>query len=294
MRKLNKNRKPKLNYMHDFLKENDIEEKKEVVYDKSIDNEENQNQNEQKEAYDDQKYYEFQKLFIPKNMYDEKEELKDNIEQEYQMLFRSVDNEIEIQKNFFPQKKQQANFDGGVTPNYMEDNYDINKKISYPNYFRENEVRRDINNGYYSIFEEIEKVGDYIKNYKIEINPKLFFKEKENILRKERIIFNPIIEAFRTEDDIFKNKPIDNKMIKVNNDFDAEGMYKIMNEIDKKNIGPVIDDKKINKEMKEDKKDDIVKDEIKIDENDSNNDMEENNINMEEEENEEEPKDSNL
>ena len=202
IRKLYKNKKMKsLNFDGNVL--NISSESKNLNIDQSNESVNNQEKKEQNEKIlKISKNYE--KIFSGKsgNMFEEKEELQNNIDKEYEDLIKSIEIDIDNQKNFngntllksvaLPRREfsdilnLNNNFYNSYKnignelqlSNYERNMINRNKKKKY--YIANDIMQKKIEYDYRSILKKVSNVENLTKSYKMEINPKIYFNDFNN------------------------------------------------------------------------------------------------------------------
>jgi len=231
------------------------------------------------------------------NMFEEKEELKNFIDKEYEDLFKSIEIEIDNQKNYNGNNLLKSvelpirNYDNLriINPhsrnnhiiygndlklsNIMNNDRNIfiknkNKKIKY--YLSNNIIQRNVENEYNNIFKKISNIDDLTKSYKIEINPKIYY-NNENELDEYYNNYSINTQRYKLKKKDDTNQQNEDKNENIINDNDNDNEIK---ENDNKNV--IDDEKYINEKYGT-----INEDNKEIKENKDNNNDINNNINEE-------------
>ena len=133
------------------------------------------------------------------NMFQEKEELNNYINKEFQDFLYILDDEFENEKNIDFYKNR--NLDNNLRLPYGNSNDRIQRKgIRY--IYSNN--HKNLDKSYNMIFEKIDGIKDLTKSYKKEINPSIYFNHKIDILLDS--FSNMIIQNNNRENNYMNNK----------------------------------------------------------------------------------------
>ena len=171
------------------------------------------------------------------NIFGEKEELINYIDKEFQDFENIFDNNNDIENNKY--ENLFYNEDLGIINN----NEFKNENKRY--YINNNNLQNNIDKSYNSIFEKIEYVNDLTKSFKMKMKPSKYFNHKRDILLDS--FSNMILQADNKSDK--KDNYIKNKIKSLTNGIKEE--EKISNNIEKKDAEKDLNEKSSNKNSTE-------------------------------------------
>ena len=225
IKKLNKNKKLKSqfnienqnnNVLLNKIEDNKIE-KEEI---KKMDKSEEINKERRKERKKEEITENYNRIIRSNNynMFEEKEELKNYLDKEYQDFLFFLDDNINDEKGKeITEKNIVINNDLKISNNIIKYK---NENQRY-NIYNKN-IQKNIDKKYKYVFEQISYINDYTKSYKMKITPKNYFNHKIDILLdsySNMILYN----------DTKKDNYIKDKINKLNVDIKNEEAKEIIN-----------------------------------------------------------------
>ena len=225
IKKLNKNKKLKSqfnienqnnNVLLNKIEDNKI--KKEEI--KKMDKSEEINKERRKERKKEEITENYNRIIRSNNynMFEEKEELKNYLDKEYQDFLFFLDDNINDEKGKeITEKNIVINNDLKISNNIIKYK---NENQRY-NIYNKN-IQKNIDKKYKYVFEQISYINDYTKSYKMKITPKNYFNHKIDILLdsySNMILYN----------DTKKDNYIKDKINKLNVDIKNEEAKEIIN-----------------------------------------------------------------
>ena len=224
LRKLKKNRKLKSQFGIDgniltLSNDNKFKSNSQSIDNLPLNNQEQNKSNEQAQNINN---YQSQKNIngYPRNSFEEKEELKNYVDQQYRDLFKSVEMLIDNQKlyglNSLSKTFEQQRYLNSINNfNNLFRFPKFEKKINYKDkmkkyYISNDVVSKKVENDYDYIFKELSDLDNLTKNYKRKMSPKVFYSDNK------KATLNPYYKNYDIKDKYKIKEPEENEENKDN------------------------------------------------------------------------------